>query len=124
MRTISIDISHLEFQKFGLKADIVSFSAFVDIVSRELSRQNLAKTVELAERYGLSKMTMDEISKEIKAVRNNNGLIPDTNVLVSANIQRRYPYFIVDRVFADPNLELCFSSELFTEYVDVFNATS
>lgn len=46
-------------------------------------------------------------------------LILDTNVLVSANIQRSYPYFIVDRVFADPNLEICFSAELFTEYVDV-----
>jgi hypothetical protein len=72
MRTISIDISDLEFQKFGLKADRLSFSAFVDIVSREISRQNLARTVELAERYGLSNMTMDEISTEVKAVRNNN----------------------------------------------------
>jgi hypothetical protein len=72
MRTISIDISDLEFQKFGFKADKLSFSAFVDIISREVSRQNLAKTVELAERYGLSNMTMNEISNEVKAVRNNN----------------------------------------------------
>jgi putative PIN family toxin of toxin-antitoxin system len=48
-------------------------------------------------------------------------LILDTNVLVSANIQKGYPYLIVDRVFADPDLELCFSAELFTEYVDVLN---
>lgn len=48
-------------------------------------------------------------------------LILDTNVLVSADIQRSYPYFIVDRVFTDPNLELCFSSELFIEYIDVLN---
>lgn len=72
MRTINIDISDLEFQKFGLKADRLSFSDFVDIISRELSRQNLGKTVEFAERYGLSNMTMDEISNEVKAVRNNN----------------------------------------------------
>lgn len=72
MRTISIDISDLEFQKFGLKADRLSFSDFIDIISRELSRQNLAKTVRLAERYGLSNLTMDEISNEVKAVRNNN----------------------------------------------------
>lgn len=70
MRTISIDISDLEYQKFGLKADRLSFSDLVDMISHELSRQNLAKTVELAERYGLSTMTMDEISKEVKAVRN------------------------------------------------------
>lgn len=72
MRTINIDISELEFQKFGLKTERLSFSDFVDIISRELSRQNLAKTVELAERYGLSNMTMDEISNEVKAVRKNN----------------------------------------------------
>ena len=48
-------------------------------------------------------------------------LILDTNVLVSANIQRSYPYLIVDRVFADPNLELCISDQLSAEYVDVLN---
>lgn len=48
-------------------------------------------------------------------------LILDTNVLVSANIQRGYPYFIVDRVFADPKLQLCISNELFAEYVEVLN---
>lgn len=76
MRTINIDISDLEFQKFGLKADRLSFSDFIDIISRELSRQNLAKTVELAERYGLSNMTMDEISNEVKAVRSTNAAHP------------------------------------------------
>lgn len=48
-------------------------------------------------------------------------LILYTNVLVSANIQRRYPYFIVDGLFADLNIELCISDELFTEYVEVLN---
>jgi len=72
MRTINVNISDLEYQKFGIKADNLSFSDFVDIVSRELSRQNLARTVELAERYGLSNMTMDGISEEVEAVRNKN----------------------------------------------------
>ena len=71
MRTLNIDISDLEYQKFGLKADRITFSDFLDMISRELSRQNLAKTAQLAERYGLSGMTMDEISAEVKAVRNN-----------------------------------------------------
>ena len=71
MRTLNVDISDIEFQKFGLKADRLSFTDLLDMVSRELSRQNLAKTVQLAERYGLSAMTMDEISAEVKAVRNN-----------------------------------------------------
>lgn len=48
-------------------------------------------------------------------------LILDTNVLVSALIQRSYPYYIVDRVFADDTIELCLSDKLFAEYVNVLN---
>ncbi|RYZ50103.1 MAG: hypothetical protein EOO14_19805 [Chitinophagaceae bacterium] len=71
MRTLNISISELEYEKFGIKTDKLSFSDFVEMISRELSRQNLKKSVELAERYGLSVMSMDEISAEVKAVRNN-----------------------------------------------------
>jgi len=71
MRTLNIAISDLEYEKFGLKSDQLSFTDFVDMISRELSRQNLKKAVELSERYGLSNMSMDEISAEVKAVRNN-----------------------------------------------------
>jgi len=71
MRTLNITISDLEYDKFGIKTDQLSFSDFVDMISRELSRQNLNKSVELSEHYGLSNMTMDEISAEVKAVRNN-----------------------------------------------------
>ncbi|MBF9253984.1 hypothetical protein I2I11_11835 [Pontibacter sp. 172403-2] len=71
MRTLSITISDLEFNKFGIKTDKLSFSDFVDIVSKELTRQNLSKSIELAEKHGLSKMTMEDITKEVKAVRGN-----------------------------------------------------
>lgn len=71
MRTLNIEISDLEYEKFGLTNDQLSFSEFIDMVSREISRQNLKKSVVLSERYGLSKMTMDEISAEVKAVRHN-----------------------------------------------------
>jgi len=47
--------------------------------------------------------------------------ILDTNVLVSALIQRNYPYLIVDRVLVDGSLQLCISKQLFTEYLDVLN---
>ncbi len=69
MRTLSVSISDLEFNKFGIKDSKLNFTDFVDIVSKELIRQNLSKCVELAEKYGLSKMTMDEITNEVKAVR-------------------------------------------------------
>ncbi len=67
---ISALISDLEFEKFGIKEDKLSFSEFLDIVSNELSKQTLNECIELAEKYGLSKMTMDEISEEVKAVGN------------------------------------------------------
>lgn len=71
MRTLNIAISDLEYEKFGLTTDQISFTDFVDIISREMSRQNLKKIVELSERYGLSNLSMDEISAEVKAIRDN-----------------------------------------------------
>jgi hypothetical protein len=69
MRTLNISISDIEFNKFGLKDENLTFTDFVDIVQKELTRQNLSKCLELAEKYAISKMTMDEIVNEVKAVR-------------------------------------------------------
>jgi hypothetical protein len=71
MKTLTISISDLELDKFGIKKDEISFSEFVDLVSKELTRQTLNKCVELADKYGISKMTMEDITKEVKAVRKN-----------------------------------------------------
>ncbi|OYU83102.1 MAG: hypothetical protein CFE24_12935 [Flavobacterium sp. BFFFF2] len=68
MRTLNISISDLEYNKFGIKTDHLNFTDFIELVSKELTRQNLKKSVEIAERNGLSRMTMDEISNEVKAV--------------------------------------------------------
>lgn len=70
MRTLNISISDLEFKKFGIKKDSLTFTEFVDLVSKELMRQNLDKCIEIAEKHGLSTMTMEEINEEVKAVRN------------------------------------------------------
>ena len=71
MRTINVSISDIEYNKFGLKEDKLTFTDFIDIVSKELTRQNLSKCLQLADKYGISKMTMDEITNEVKAVRKN-----------------------------------------------------
>jgi hypothetical protein len=71
MRTLNVTISEIEYNKFGLKQDELTFTDFIDIVSKELTRQNLTKCLELADKYGISKMTMDEITNEVKAVRKN-----------------------------------------------------
>jgi hypothetical protein len=71
MRTLNVSISDIEYSKFGIKNDKLSFTDFIEIVSKELTRQNLNKCIELASKYGLSKMTMEEITNEVKAVRQN-----------------------------------------------------
>jgi hypothetical protein len=69
MKTISVSISDLEYDQFGLKNDRLSFSEFVDIVNKEVTKQALNKCLQLSEKYKLSEMTMDEITEEVKAVR-------------------------------------------------------
>jgi predicted ATP-dependent endonuclease of OLD family len=71
MRTLNISISDIEYTKFGIRTEKLNFTEFVELVSRELMRQNIDKCLELAEKYGISKMTMDEITNEVKAVRQN-----------------------------------------------------
>jgi hypothetical protein len=71
MKTLNVSISEVEYNQFGITGDKLNFSELVDMVIRELARQNLDGCVELSEKYGLSAMTMDEITKEVKAVRQN-----------------------------------------------------
>lgn len=71
MRTLNVSISDFEFNKFGLKQEQLTFQDFFELVSKELMRQNLNMCLDLSTKYGLSKMTMDEITNEVKAVRHN-----------------------------------------------------
>ena len=71
MKTINVSISELEFNTFGLPSSDLSFSDLLDIIGKELSKQKLKESLKLAGRLGLSEMTMDEITKEVKAVRKN-----------------------------------------------------
>lgn len=69
MRTIQIKISETDFQKYNLGNSEIKFTDLVEFISREYARKSLLECNELAEKVGLSKMTMDEINAEIKAVR-------------------------------------------------------
>lgn len=69
MKSLSITISDNEFERFGLKKETLSFSEFIEIIKNEISKQSLSTVAEIAEKYGLSRMTMDEIDAEIQAVR-------------------------------------------------------
>ena len=48
-------------------------------------------------------------------------IVIDTNVIVSALIQKNYPFLIVDELFFENKIQLCVSDELITEYFDVLS---
>lgn len=48
-------------------------------------------------------------------------IILDTNVVVSALIQRSYPFHIVNEVFSNSKIQLCLSDELLFEYFKVLH---
>jgi len=71
MRTLNIAISDFEYNQFGIPDEQLSFTDFIDIISKELMRQNFNRSVALAEKYGLSSMAMEDITNEVKEVRRN-----------------------------------------------------
>lgn len=69
MRSINIQLSDFEYEQLGLETNELSFSELLDIIGRKISMQTLERSVALSEKHGLSKMTMEEIDKELKALR-------------------------------------------------------
>lgn len=69
MITLKISLSEEEYNKPGLRSDQISFSGFKKILAQALAKERLDRSVSIAERHGLSGMTMDDIHKEVKATR-------------------------------------------------------
>ena len=70
MKTVSVQLSDFEFNQLGLEKSSISFSELTEIMGKRITKQALEKSVQLAKKYGLSKMSMEEINDEIKAHRN------------------------------------------------------
>jgi hypothetical protein len=70
MKSVNVEISDFEFNQIGLDKNTLSFSELIEIIGKKITKQTLEKSIELAEKYGLSKMTIEEIDREIKAHRN------------------------------------------------------
>jgi len=70
IRTLNISISDMEFNNLGIKNENITFTEFIELVRREVMRNNLSNCLALAEKVGLSSMTINEINEEIKLVRN------------------------------------------------------
>jgi len=71
MRMLNISISDAEYANFGISNNVLSFSDFVDIVSKKLMRENLEAAISAAEASGISTLTMDDITAEVLALRQN-----------------------------------------------------
>lgn len=48
-------------------------------------------------------------------------IVIDTDIIVSALIQRSYPFHILNEIFSNSEIRICISDELFKEYFDVLN---
>ena len=48
-------------------------------------------------------------------------IVVDTNVVVSALIQKSYPFLIIDELFFENRIRFCVSDELIAEYFDVLS---
>lgn len=70
MKSVNVQISDFEFNQLGLKKTTLSISELIEIIGKKITKQTLEKSIKLANEYGLSKMTMEEIDDEIKAHRN------------------------------------------------------
>lgn len=70
MKSINIEVSDFEFDQLGLNKNTLSLSELIEIIGKKITKQTLEKSIKLAEKYGLSKMTLEEIDDEIKAHRN------------------------------------------------------
>jgi hypothetical protein len=60
----------MEFNNLGIKNENITFTEFIELVRREVMQNNLNNCLALAEKVGLSSMTINEINEEIKLVRN------------------------------------------------------
>lgn len=70
MKSVNIQVSDFEFNQLGLDKNNLSLSELIDIIEKKITKQTLERSIQLAYKYGLSKMTMDEINDEVKAYRN------------------------------------------------------
>ena len=71
MKTLNVAISEVEYIKFGITNNVLSFSDFVDMVSKELMRKNMEAAITQAAICGISSMSMEDISKEVRAARHD-----------------------------------------------------
>jgi hypothetical protein len=73
MKTISLKIKSEDASRYGLEeVSSLKFDELVSKITADFTKVALMKAQSIAEKTSLSTMTLDEIDKEIKAVRDEN----------------------------------------------------
>jgi len=69
MRRIQIKISESDYLRYNLGSQELKFTELVEKINLEFAKKSLIECNEIAQKAGLSEMTMEEIDAEIRAVR-------------------------------------------------------
>ncbi|OFX26187.1 MAG: hypothetical protein A2033_10145 [Bacteroidetes bacterium GWA2_31_9] len=65
MKTLNVTILENEYSKLGLNSSDLTFDELFKKISILIAKESLAKCRQIAKKTGLSKMTQEEIDKEI-----------------------------------------------------------
>ena len=66
---INLVISESDYKKYGLGKASIAFPELIKIIRKDIFRETLDQGIELAEKSGLSGMSIEDITKEVKATR-------------------------------------------------------
>lgn len=69
MQTIQVKISNTDFEKYNFNNKEIKFTDLVNLINKEYAKKALLDCNKIAEKEGLSTITLDEINAEINAVR-------------------------------------------------------
>lgn len=70
METLKVKIKQKDFNLYRFSSSSIDFEELVTTLKKKLVKDALRKTQSISTKYGLSKMTLSAINKEIKAARN------------------------------------------------------
>jgi len=70
MKLLNVPIDEFEYAKLGLTSDTISFRDLKEKLSIDYVKDALLQCNDIAERTGLSQLTLEDINAEINAARN------------------------------------------------------
>lgn len=69
MKTLNIQITENDSLKYGLYQKKLTFPELVVLIENKLISENLNSCLNIAKTYGLSKLSMEDISEEVDLAR-------------------------------------------------------